>query len=617
LVVEFPEGSLADSDRNIVEQRFINCVTESTRLRFGIDIGSFTAFSDMLNALPKPVFIVLEEIGSACDCGDEKTSRERFLNFAGKVGSFISKQPGTYYLFCGKANFFWNVGVRWEDSTNMANKVIRSPGDIKRINLNPIREAKIQETLENTLDYTGRTLAQRLVEQYRVSIERITRKLYALTGGHPRSMVQALGRANPLADLPPEWTDLIMEDVREAVKRWPKAIKAELFAKRRESLNLEKSVRLDIKTASVYFLATRIHAGFEINTRDTPIYIMPEVLEYLEVCFVPFIDLVRDIGKWMDDRRANRIVAYSKAHDFEHVIDRWFHSVWPKPDELSGEEIRPCGVNMGDFCPPSSVLYNLPLKLDPSKFRHGSLVMGTGQSSPDEVENDSSGLPSADLGDTSAALSGLSESQAHASASDSVVDAVSRSPDGSGATSQYSGPESDQFHEPLSIKSTNLGLILAEYYKARSFDVYFPRPRSSSPDILMVPHLENQCIIIGVQVKCLRQDSRISSNRIQREVAKFHPIVESAKRGLSGIDTRGVLFMCATGKYQDEHFGPNEMAKIWENVEAALKYPSIEVILLNLETPQNREKFFNQAMVGGPDPTIVAILERMIASIPL
>jgi hypothetical protein len=81
----------------------------------------------------------------------------------------------------------------------MANKVIRSPGDIKRINLNPIREAKIQEMLENTFDETGRSLAQRLTDQYRISIESIAEKIFVLTRGHPGSMVQTLQRANPFA----------------------------------------------------------------------------------------------------------------------------------------------------------------------------------------------------------------------------------------------------------------------------------------------------------------------------------------------------------------------------------------------------------------------------------
>ena len=130
LLVEFPEGSLADSDHRFVEQQFIKFVTEAIRDQFPIDIGPFTWFTDMVSAIPKPVFIILDELGRAFD----KCSRSKFLKFLRMVGSFVSKQPGTYYVAIAKAGFFSNVGFRSEDMRTLN-------GDFRRIHLNPIKQS--------------------------------------------------------------------------------------------------------------------------------------------------------------------------------------------------------------------------------------------------------------------------------------------------------------------------------------------------------------------------------------------------------------------------------------------------------------------------------------------
>jgi hypothetical protein len=222
---------------------------------------------------------------------------------------------------------------------------------------------------------------------------------------------------------------------------------------------------------------------------------------------------------------------------------------------------------MGGFCPPSSVLFDLCLQLEPRKFTEGLAV------------KDKQETPNAP------------------------------------ATPPVGESDQRRSREPLTITASGLGEILAGYSQTHSFDIYFPQPRSNSPDILIVPPLQGRCVIIGVQVKCLKQGSNIGPAVIKSELEKFDPIVVSARCTLPGVETRGVLFMCATGKYDKGIMGEAEFSKIWKS-DATNNTPYIEVILINLGTPEKRKTFFNKAMVDAPDPAVIGILEQLIASAP-
>jgi hypothetical protein len=551
--IVFGKGALL-GDHFTMISTFINESRVAIHETFGLNLAGYTTIASFLAAIPKPVFIVLDEIGRAFLSPNMTNyeSRKAFLNFVETVAIPLTDESGVYYLLCGKARFLWDVGVRATGNVprgTMDAEVLKvdpidaSPGDFIRIHLNPIREARILEILTNTYVETGSVLdyIRRAYQERNLSPREIVAQLYELTGGHPRNLLAALNRPHALRPLPSEVSSLILEDVIEAAKRWPDEIKTYLLDRRFDSdIDLEHEIDLGDRIANVLFLATRIHAGIGDDISSSAIFIMPPVLRYLEAHFVPYVQFIRGIK---NDLRSNP-VGYPKALQFERVVIKWFQAVFPV------DNVRNCRSLLDSFCPHASLLSELILKLDRGREEGGSWILEPGKT-----------------------------------------------------------PKRGS----LTTSAEKVGRLLAGYIGSHWRDMYIPAQMSHSPDILIVPPLEKNFTIIGVQVKCLKQGTTIADTVIKEEVEKFYPILQSARRSLSK-PINGVFVMCTTGNYAKEIIPEGAAAAIFKNAKTALTCPEVEILVLNLSTPELREEFFKKGLGNISDiEQVSSTIENLIA----
>jgi hypothetical protein len=295
LYVDLSSCSFVGQDRAKVASTFGHEVAEALFKTFGITLEGDLSWKQVIAAIPKPVFIVLDEIGAvfAATSPNIEEQRNSFIHFVTDVCSHLSKECGVYYILSGKADFLWEVGLRSEFPDPVGRD--RSPGCFRRVNLNPIREPKIREILEKTMigEEGSQSLWQSLQERYPGSdIDRVSSALYRLTGGHPRTLMAALVREDPMGPLASWCIDELLLDVRRAVRLWPSAIKRLFSLRGNKNINLHTEVpvraiaseSVELKV-SMEFLATRIHAGIGPNPYSSEIHIMPPILEYLEACF--------------------------------------------------------------------------------------------------------------------------------------------------------------------------------------------------------------------------------------------------------------------------------------------------------------------------------------------
>ncbi len=525
-------------------------LSESLKNQWGVvlpsaetnDLGVF------LSLIPKPVFIVFDEIGAAFEgigaAPDASRNshqlgrqKDQFVSFLGEVCDILASTDGVYYLLSGRADFMRYVGLRPEVPDFVDVSRSASPGEFERISLNPIRPDHIRTIIEHTREMGSQVLLKNAIQNTypSLSLDFIANKIYQLTGGHPRCLMMCLRRSNILDALPTAHMErLILRDVKQVIGLFPDAIR-QLYVDHRNNteINLLEMINLpEGKEASRGFLASFIHAGIGSNLTKSRLTIMPPVLEYMEAHFQPFLIFVLKVRRSPDNHQFT-----DKSRLFERLILAWFHSAFTNP-------YIPCGLIMQRFCPGDSWLRDKRWKLDSSKCKEGDLVLGRGSS---------------------------------AGVMSNTVSV------------------SDFAHE--------IRLCLENH----SFDAYLPRPKSCSPDILLIPDMgtENSCsVVIGVQAKCYNATATLSNSDtpaaslgrkdVLAEALKFQNILEEIRKESQNKPIKGVLFMCATCKYTQRDF-----PGIWNNVESfRWKHNSealgdMEIVILNLSTKDLRKRFFS------------------------
>ena len=144
------------------------------------------------------------------------------------------------------------------------------------------------------------------------------------------------------------------------------------------------------------------------------------------------------------------------------------------------------------------------------------------------------------------------------------------------------------------ISTKEFATEMSNHFSQDDVHVYFPAPKSVSPDFFVIP--SNADLLIGVQVKC-RSKGALGTNDCIAEATKFYATlgpIRSTKPGL-----RGVLVMCASCKYTDKDFPEltNSMAISWGKKEIMKqKWENFEIIIMNLSGKDSRADFFLLAM---------------------
>jgi len=118
--------------------------------------------------------------------------------------------------------------------------------------------------------------------------------------------------------------------------------------------------------------------------------------------------------------------------------------------------------------------------------------------------------------------------------------------------------------------------------------IYFPAPKSASPDIFIIPPDMNKRFLIGVAAKCYSEGS-ISSKVIMEEVEKFRVILKEDKHLSDNVSC--VLIICSTAKVCGNQ--PAEKSRLMALEPKKHFEPIKEVLIMNLDTGEQRREFFS------------------------
>jgi hypothetical protein len=359
LHITFQPGSLFESHSRM--KTLSDAIVEKMRETWGVIVPDFQNFGELFRLIPKPVFIVLDEIGAAFVCKDKNhaAEKESFYDFVSDVCTVLTRAEGVHYILCGRSDFMWDVGVRREaDFPTMTNRV--SPGRFQRVNLNPIRQSKISELLHHTV-WRNEPLSVRLSNLYPdLDLSDIINMLYVKTAGHPRSLWECLKSENPLSE---EYdSTFLLNEVKLAVRKFPNAIR-HMLSNRDKIFELTEIIDPAGSRVTGEFIATRIHAGFGDNVKGTRIFITPIVEEYLIRAFFPLMEFLVSYENLLNLRHVSR------TDVFEECIAKWFQSAFANRD-------RTCGEVMREFCPRDSILYNISWQLTAARMVDGKRILG-------------------------------------------------------------------------------------------------------------------------------------------------------------------------------------------------------------------------------------------------
>ncbi len=552
LYVDISQRPLIDPDRR--QENLLEMIRAAISEQWGVFVDCRLDWCDLvLTYLPRPVFIVFDEIGASFGVKDPKDEftlgdisycRGQFLNFVEDYCKLLSKTAGVYYLLCGKNPFLFNVGMR-DETHPMFEK--NSPGAFHRINLNPIRHDHIREIVQKTF-IAGKSVSEYLLSRCPgMEIDEIIGRLYVRSAGHPRSLAASceasVRGAQPLETQEGEYSEKLVSDVKVALRKYPKGIK-ELFESRKERCDLTRTYQENGESViSFEHLAILIFAGYCLNLSSTPLFFAPAIELFLTRYFSPFAEFVLTLDKLIKEKYLD------KSRMFEILLLKWFESI--------AKSNRTIEESWKEFCPSDSKLRSAILKHDLGKTVDGLKILEPGKQSGESTL--------------------------------SVQDFASK---------------------------------ISEYLDSGSAQIYFPAPKSRSPDFLLIqPQGEGRNdLIIGIQAKC-HSTGAIGANDCIDEGQKFFNIFEQArslrKKGLDGI-----FVMCTTGQYTKKNFedlNKDKRSLVWKGKPTEWG-DRFEFLILHLSTAELRKSFFGLvegvAEVGATAPSaagdrVFEIIEEM------
>jgi len=153
------------------------------------------------------------------------------------------------------------------------------------------------------------------------------------------------------------------------------------------------------------------------------------------------------------------------------------------------------------------------------------------------------------------------------------------------------------------LSVTDFSLKLRACLLDNSVNIYFPAPKSCSPDIILVQPQEGKVpdLLIGIQAKCYSSGS-ISARVCVEEGEKFYRILQTTRSVRQRKKLDGVLIMCATCGYTQSDFDKltqTTRSMVWKGHPK--EWTGFEILIINLSSPALRKEFFSlaQGVVGG------------------
>ena len=368
LYLKFYAGTLFDQE---TRDATLRAAFQVSLRSWGITLPDHTkSFYEIIEFIPKPVFIAFDEIGQAFDKPNTglEEQRGRFFDFVQACCTYLLDTHQVYYLLCGRSKFLWDVGLRPEEFQDDDDRKRRSsPGEFVRINLNPIREQYIELILEHTRNLQGVYLNTALCQQYpEKPLTQIMKELYALTGGHPRTLVRCLSTSDPLAGAP--HVGLMIDEVRLAVEKYPSAILNMVKdALENRVFNLSEETIINGKQVSKGYSASRLHAGYEANYGATPLYISPPILNYILWSSFEYAEYLKAYCRTLKTQYVN------KARVFEEIFIKWLQARCRDRADTFKQV-------MDEFCPEESILAKLQCRLDKHKVKKGQQILAEASS---------------------------------------------------------------------------------------------------------------------------------------------------------------------------------------------------------------------------------------------
>jgi hypothetical protein len=147
------------------------------------------------------------------------------------------------------------------------------------------------------------------------------------------------------------------------------------------------------------------------------------------------------------------------------------------------------------------------------------------------------------------------------------------------------------------------------------FDMYFPRETSNSVDIFIIPPIEDEKIIIGIQVKCSksRSDTTIGTADLCKEVRKFHSTISYVRARSTDKKIKAVFILCSTCSLVKGDFpemNGHQGSFLWMNPQA--QKMGIEVFIMNLTTPELRKEFFELTLPEKSREEGMELVEKIV-----
>jgi hypothetical protein len=504
-------------DRVTRDSNLMISVRQALEKQWGVIVGGGVTWADCFNDyIKKPVFLVFDEIGMAFRSADLNKSRDEFLDFVTCYCTPLSWASGVHYLLSGRGEFLSNVGIRADNQSSV--QLGASPGSFDRVILNPIRRKYIAEIVEKTT-IDEEKVSKILVDGHpEMTIEEIINNLYIRTAGHPRSLLASITAGNLIEA--GDYSETLLTEVGLAVTQYRKEIQL-MFENRRVPCDLTKQFQLHrITEISFEYLASRIFAGYNDTPEATELFFAPAVESYLMRVFLPFSDFVLDQKYLITNRYLD------KSRIFEALLLKWFEAMGTSQDIIAH--------SWNGFCPDTSLLKNVILRVGSEKTVDGLRILSPGDSS--------------------------------------------------------SGP--------TTISVMELSADIKKYLTDNSVNIYFPAPKSSSPDIILIQPQEGRSddFLVGIQAKCY-SGGTIGAAVCEGEAKKFYTILERTRSVRRKKKLNGVLIMCATCGYTQSDFvelTSTTKSIVWDRKPKEWK--NFEIIIINLSTPSMRKEFFGLAL---------------------
>lgn len=270
-----------------------------------------------------PLFIILDEIGSAFECLGltDLEKRENFIRFCVEVlGKWFQKN--IFFLLLGRGTFLSYVGDRPSEEPLLKTA---SPFIFKRLSIHLLRADRIAEILKNTTK-SGVSL-DKYYNLEQEEVDGFARFLYHQTNGHPRRLLTAFRECRTLDELKQieqdvgvrDWNSLATYCLtnKAAVNRLLMALDSQ------KGFNLSQVIIGSGRRLTYDIIASNLSLSWEGEMEKAILYAPPFLVEFLRQAFLPlqaYLTKIKSITK----------VSINYPTVFEWMIIKRFQEMFSK-----------------------------------------------------------------------------------------------------------------------------------------------------------------------------------------------------------------------------------------------------------------------------------------------